>query len=50
MPVKVIPVVGGALGTAPEKLKQQLSDGKNSGIAGNYHRIFCKDPPKFLEV
>ena len=26
MVVKVIPVVGGTLGTAPEKLKQQMSD------------------------
>ena len=26
MPVKVIPVVVGALGTTPNKLKQQLSD------------------------
>ena len=26
MPVKVIPVVVGALGTAPKKLKQWLSD------------------------
>ena len=26
MPLKVIPVVVGALGTTPKKLKQQLSD------------------------
>ena len=43
----------GALGTTPKKLKQLLSDIgieiKNSGIAENYHLIFCKDPAKFEE-
>ena len=48
MPVKVIPVVVGVLGTTPKILKQQLSDiGIETRIVGlNYHRIFCKVPPK----
>ena len=50
MPVKVIPVVVIVLGITPRKLKQWLRnigiETKNSGIAENYHLIFCKDPPK----
>ena len=47
MPVKVIPVVVGALGTTPRKLKQWLSDiGTETRIAENCNLIFCKDPPK----
>ena len=43
----VISVVLDALGTAPKKLKQQLSDigtgTKVSGIAENYYLIFWTD-------
>ena len=48
MPVKVIPVVVGVLGTTPKILKQQLSDiGIETRIVElNYHCIFCKVPPK----
>ena len=49
MPVRVIPAVVGALGTAPKKLKQWLSDrdwGNNCGIVQNYCLIFCKDTLK----
>ena len=46
MSVKVISVLVDALGITSKKLKQRLSDVWNSGIAENYHLIFCKDPPK----
>ena len=45
MPVKVIPVVVGALEMTPEKLKQRLS-----GIAENYHLISARILRNVLEV
>ena len=49
MPVKAIPVVLGALGTTPKKIKQQLND---TGIETRIVKLqkttilFCKDPLK----
>ena len=45
MPVKVIPVVVGALEMTPEKLKQRLS-----GIAENYNLISARILRNVLEV